>query len=81
VWLVRYETRRDVPIERGENAGNKLCYYNVAREIRALGEWHGQAMLLDLSRAQLAEGGRGGCAIIVQKVPVGPILAAAQIIF
>ena len=24
VWLVRYEKRREVPIERGENAGNKL---------------------------------------------------------
>jgi len=81
VWLVRYETRRDVPIDRGENAGNKLSYYNVARDIRALGQWHGQAMLLDFSRAQLAEGGRDSCAIIVQKVPVGSILAAAQIVF
>lgn len=81
VWLVRYERRHDVPIERGENAGNKLSYYNVARDMRALGQWHGQAMLLDLSRAQLAEGGRDGCAIIVQKGPVGPILAAAQINF
>ncbi len=81
VWLVRYDRRRDVPIERGENAGNNLSYFNVARDMRSLGQWHGQAMQLDLSRAELSEGGRDGCAIIVQKGPVGPILAAARIVF
>ena len=81
VWLVRYDRRRDVPIERGENAGSKLSYFNVAREMRALGQWRGQAMRLRLSQVELAEGGRDGCAIIVQKDPVGPILAAARIDF
>ena len=81
VWLVRYDQRRDVPIERGENAGDNLVYYNVVRDMRALGQWRGQAMEMDLSRAELAEGGRDGCAIIVQKGPVGPILAAASIEF
>ena len=81
VWLVRYDKRRDVPIERGENAGNKLSYYNVVRDMRALGHWRGQAMQMDLSRAELAEGGRDGCAIIVQNGPGGPILAAARINF
>ncbi len=37
--------------------------------------------MTEIQTRLLAEGGRGGCAIIVQKVPVGPILAAAQIIF
>lgn len=81
VWLVRYDRRRDVPIERGENAGSKLVYHNVVRDMRPLGHWRGQAMQMDLSRAELAEGGRDGCAIIVQKGPVGPILAAARIDF
>ncbi|MBL6952516.1 MAG: DUF1223 domain-containing protein [Alphaproteobacteria bacterium] len=81
VWLVRYEQRRDVPIEKGENAGNKLSYFNVARDVRSLGQWHGQAMQLDLSRAELSAGGPDGCAIIVQKGPVGPVLAAARITF
>jgi|TARA_B100002003_G_scaffold240133_1_gene260332 hypothetical protein len=49
--------------------------------MRSLGQWRGQAMQLDLSRAELSEGGRDGCAIIVQKGPVGPILAAARISF
>jgi hypothetical protein len=81
VWLVRYDRRRDVPIERGENAGSKLVYHNVVRDMRPLGHWRGQAMQMDLSRAELAEGGRDGCAIIVQKGPVGPILSAARIDF
>jgi hypothetical protein len=81
VWLVRYDRRQDVPIQRGENAGNNLSYFNVVRDMRALDQWHGQAMQMDLSREELAEGGRDGCAIIVQKGPVGPILAAARISF
>lgn len=81
IWLVRYDQRRDVPIQRGENAGNKLSYYNVVRDMRALGQWRGQAWEMDLSREELAEGGRDGCAIIVQKGPVGPVLAAARIAF
>ncbi len=81
VWLVRYDRRKDVPIERGENAGSKLSYFNVVRDMRALGQWSGQAMQMDLSREELAEGGRDGCAIIVQNGPVGPILAAARITF
>ncbi len=35
VWLVRYDQRKDVPIEHGENAGNKLSYFNVVRDKRA----------------------------------------------
>ena len=79
--LVRYDQRQAVPIERGENAGNNLVYHNVVRDMRPLGHWRGQAMQMDLSRAELAEGGRDGCAIIVQNGPVGPILAAARINF
>ncbi len=81
VWLVRYDQRHDIPIERGENAGSHLSYFNVVRDMRALGRWQGQAMQLDLSRAELEEGGRDGCAIIIQKGPVGPVLAAARIDF
>ena len=81
IWLVRYDQRRDVPIERGENAGNNLVYHNVVREMRPLGQWHGQALKMSLSREMLSEGGRDGCAIIVQKGSVGPILAAARITF
>ncbi len=35
VWLVRYDQRKDVPIEHGENASNKLSYFNVVRDKRA----------------------------------------------
>ncbi|MBT3333290.1 MAG: DUF1223 domain-containing protein [Rhodospirillaceae bacterium] len=81
IWLVRYDQRQDVPIERGENAGNNLVYHNVVREMRPLGQWRGKALQMNLSQEMLAEGGRDGCAIIVQKGPVGPILAAARITF
>ena len=72
VWLVHYDQRKGVPIKRGENTVNKLSYFNVVRDMRALGQWRGEAIQLDLSREELAEGGRDGCAIIVQKGSVGP---------
>ncbi|MDP6343614.1 MAG: DUF1223 domain-containing protein [Alphaproteobacteria bacterium] len=79
VWLIRFENRREVPIRRGENAGHKLAYYNVVRDIRSLGEWQGQTMRIELSRDDLQLQGGDGCAIVLQQRPVGPILSAARV--
>ena len=81
VWLVRYDHRRNVPIERGETAGSYLSYFNVVRNMRPLGQWRGKSMEMNLSRAELSERGRDGCAIIVQQYTGGPILAAARMDF
>ena len=81
VWLVRYDHRRNVPIQRGENAGSYLSYFNVVRDMRPLGQWRGKSMEMNLSRAGLPERGRDGCAIIVQQYTGGPILAAARMDF
>jgi len=43
VWLCPITGKAQVKIERGENRGHTLTYYNVVRRWVKLGEWHGQA--------------------------------------
>ena len=78
VWLVRYDHRRNAPIELGENAGSYLSCFNVVRDMRPLGQWRGKSIEINLNRVELSERGRDGCAIIVQQYTGGPIQAAAR---
>ena len=78
IWLFRYDSSREVDIARGENAGRTLRYHNVVREIRHLGLWAGEAQTLPLGLSDLREGGRDGCAVIVQGIGHGPIIGAAR---
>jgi hypothetical protein len=43
VWLCPITGKAQVKIERGENRGHTLTYYNVVRRWMKLGEWHGEA--------------------------------------
>ena len=80
VWMVTFDDRHDVAIERGENRGKTLPYFNVVRKIERIATWDGQTAMdvpVDL-RAAWADG-RDGCAVIVQAGGFGPVLAAARI--
>lgn len=79
IWLVRFDKRHDIEVQRGENAGSTLSYFNVVQEIRDLGLWRGKAMEIALDRAALTEGGSDGCAVLVQSDRFGPILGAAAV--
>jgi len=78
VLLVRYDTRREVAIERGENRGKTFTYHNVVGDIRTLATWNGQAMDLDLDIQDLWRDGRDGCAVLLQDMQSGHILAAGR---
>ncbi len=77
VLLVRYDPRIvEVPIARGENGGRTLPHRNVVREVTRLGTWEGGSRTF-----RLPPGRRPGLgtAVLVQRGPGGPILAAARI--
>ncbi len=78
IWLVRYDSLREVDVRRGENGGRKLAYHNVVRQIDNIGLWRGEAMEVAFKLSDLAEGGRDGCAILVQIDGQGPIIGAAR---
>ena len=75
VVLVRYDPALvQVPIHRGENAGETLPHRNVVRQLVYLGAWTGQGRSFALPAAP-----RAGLrtAILVQAGRTGPVLAAA----
>jgi hypothetical protein len=79
VWVVTLAKRIDVAIKRGENAGKTLTYFNVVRDIMAVGMWNGEATSVRLDRAAVAHKGEDACAILLQAGMSGPIIGAAML--
>jgi hypothetical protein len=77
LWLVRYDAKHSVAIERGENSGSTLTYYNVVRDIEKLGSWNGQAAKVALDPAALE--GAEHALVLLQTDGTGPILGYAKL--
>ncbi|MGC1574617.1 MAG: DUF1223 domain-containing protein [Beijerinckiaceae bacterium] len=79
VWLVPILSAASVAIGRGENAGATVTYTNIARDLRKLGDWKGEARKFDVSTADIRKLDADGAAILFQAsvggMP-GPILGA-----
>jgi hypothetical protein len=76
IVLVRYDPNLvQVPVRRGENAGETLPHKNVVRQVAYLGTWSGAPLAVDLPDAPRED---LKTAILVQKDRTGPILAAAH---
>lgn len=83
LFLVMYDPRVPVEIERGENSGRTITYTNVVRKFRPVAMWKGAPMSVDLPRSEIAQAKVGNCAVLLQAeteagLP-GPILGAAAI--
>lgn len=79
VILVRYDTRRETVVERGENAGRTIINHHVVRDFQIIGEWDGRASEITVDAEALgADHGRDGCAVVIQARDQGPVLAAAD---
>ncbi len=80
IRLVLLTSEAKVAINRGENAGSTIDYYNVVRTMRPIGMWDGEAVKITLPAHEIMPNGVNGCAIIVQEDhPKGPgaIIGAA----
>jgi hypothetical protein len=79
VWLVPILSAASVSIGRGENAGATVTYTNIARDLRKLGDWKGEARKFEVSTADIRKLDADGAAILLQAsdggLP-GPILGA-----
>lgn len=79
LWLVLYSAVEEVSIERGENAGKTIRYYNVVREMSPIGMWNGRSVSVDLPKTDVQGRGYDGCAVLLQAGNAGPIIGAAAL--
>lgn len=80
VYFLKIQDEAMVDIGRGENAGRKIKYVNVVRNIQPLGMWSGGAETFRMPKSKLMLKGDARCAILVQvEGPDGPgeIIGAA----
>ena len=68
VVLVYYDPAQPIVIERGENKGQTVTYWNAVTGIQTAGMWHGEAERLELPASEIARKGQGGCAVLLQAV-------------
>lgn len=78
IWLALVTKKVTVKINRGENRGRTISYYNVVRELTPVGKWEGDAMSVKLPKNHLMHRGADGCTVLLQGEKSGPILAAAE---
>jgi hypothetical protein len=77
LWLMPLAPSIAVKIEKGENAGKDIVYYNVVRKLVPAGMWHGAATVLTLPKQDILLPDCRGAAALLQQGKAGPILAAA----
>ena len=82
VWLTRYDAVHETEVRRGENAGRMIRNFNVVRDLSRIGSWTGLPLEIRLPESALTtgEGGRDGCAIIVQTDATGPVLGVRKMV-
>ncbi len=83
VWLARFDAEQKTSVTRGENTGRTLRTINVVRDLRRIGSWTGAPVDFHLPASLLTagEGGRDGCAIIVQAEGPGRVLGVHKMAF
>lgn len=75
VLLAVFQPHAAIDIHRGENAGRRLEYHNIVRELVRLGTWDGRTPFR--TRARVPDGFH--VAVLVQRPNAGPIIGAAQL--
>jgi len=67
ILVAAFDSKHVTDVQRGENAGRDLAYFNVVRDMVDIGVWSGDALLLKVTEQQIEMTGR--------------ILGAAKIMF
>lgn len=77
LWFVAMASKVDIAIQRGENAGKTLTYYNVVREFTPIGMWSGEPMSIRLDKQTISQSGADVFAVLLQQGHAGLIIGAA----
>jgi hypothetical protein len=65
-----------VEIEKGENSGRQVSYYNVVRRIMPIGMWQGDASSVRLPTENLLSDPLEGCVCLLQMAQSGHVIGA-----
>lgn len=83
LWVVYFDKKRSVKIERGENRGKTIVYHNVVREVSMMGMMKQGKLDVTLPLEEMKRHGFESCAIVLQQNTAfgtpGPIVGAALI--
>ena len=81
VVIVHYQPPQVVDLQKGENKGRSVTYWNAVTDLHTAGMWHGQTQRFELPKSEVEK--KGGCAVLLQAVGKdgvpGPILGAAVV--
>lgn len=77
IWLGVVQTSGTVEIPKGENAGRKLAYTNIVRELTPIGLWKGKPMMIQIPRAAIMQPATQKSVVLIQEGKAGPIIGAA----
>jgi len=79
VWLFHMKGQATVAIGGGENDGRTMTYHNVVGDLRAVGQWKGDALSIDLPRSALEGLPHDSVAVVVQRGGYGHVVGAAML--
>ena len=71
LYLVHFDAKGSIDIERGENAGKTITYSNVVRGGQPLGMVKAGGLSVEFPLAELRRGGHGSLALLLQKSDPG----------
>jgi hypothetical protein len=79
VWLFHLRNAATVAIGAGENGGRTMTYHNVVADLRAVGQWKGEALSIDLPRSSMEGLPHDAVAVVVQRGGYGHIVGASML--
>lgn len=77
VWLFHIKNQATVWIGGGENDGRTMTYHNVVGDLRAVGQWKGEPLKIELPRSAMEGLPHDAVAVVVQKSGYGHVVGAA----
>ena len=79
VWLFHLRGAVKVAIGAGENEGRSVTYRNVVGDLRAVGQWNGEPVSIDLPRSAMEGLPHDAIAVVVQHGSYGHVAGAAML--
>ena len=76
VWMFHIKNAATVSIGGGENSGRTMTYHNVVGDLRAVGQWKGEPLNIDLPRSAMDGLPHDAVAVVVQHGGYGRIVGA-----